>query len=851
MAKELLAAGRAAVTPAAARRTASWLLPALVTFFFLTGISGLIYQVLWLRLLALVFGVTIWAASTVLASFMAGLAIGSFAAGKLVDRARSPLLWYGAAEVLVGVFALATPLLLHLVERLYVHLYPVLPHALGPLTAVRFVLSFAVLVLPTTLMGATLPIIVKSSLLRAEGLGERVSLLYATNTAGAIAGTLLAGFWLVGGIGIDASFRLAAAINVLVGVAASLAALTLRSTATEPDQAEPRPRADTRLQPPPSSRGLGYPLAGPADRAIDTSAPMGTAVARSGTTPSAGISEGARRLVLLVFTLSGFTSLALEVIWFRVLVLFLDVTTYAFTLMLATFLAGIAAGSYLVTPLMRRLGARPGAALTALAILELLIALVSVLSLTLLGQTYDVMAALEALLRRPGYPLGAGQTGLMFVASFLAVFPATLLMGIAFPVGLALYAGRDENEQTGERIGVFYACNVLGAILGSVVAGFLLLPALGSTGSLVAVSAVTLLAGLFLLGADRAPLWPTFSGGRVPRYPLRMPQIVGTVASILFVLAAIHVPDPFGVVLQHRFPGERLLWREEGIQTTVSVNEQPEGYRAMYLDGLHQANDSRDMVFLHRLIGTLPMALHHDPKEALVIGLGGGVTGRGVAEFDDARVEVVELAGSVIRGSDWFRDVNGDVTRRPNVTMREDDGRNYLLLTPKRYDVITADIIQPIHAGAGNLYSVEYFRLARNALKDDGLMLQWIGPQSETQYKLIMRTFLEVFPDTTLWFEGSLMVGSKRPLQLDPADFDRKLADPQTRAVLEEMGFPSFMSLFSVYWAGPQELKQYVGPGPILTDDQPLVEYFRSLPRNEPPRDITNVRGDALQHVKP
>src|SRR5205823_6826745 len=142
------------------------------------------------------------------------------------------------------------------------------------------------------------------------------------------------------------------------------------------------------------------------------------------------------------------------------------------------------------------------------------------------------------------------------------------------------------------------------------------------------------------------------------------------------------------------------------------------------------------------------------------------------ADHAAAQVDVVELAGSVIRGADWFRHVNGEVLRRPNLHLREDDGRNYLLLTPKRYDVITADIIQPIHAGAGSLYSAEYFRLARNALEEDGLMLQWIGPLPETQYKLIMRTFLSVFPDTTLWYEGSLLVGARHPLQLDPADFE-------------------------------------------------------------------------------
>jgi spermidine synthase len=208
--------------PKGARRSTAkrWLLPVLVTLFFLSGVSGLIYQVLWLRLLALVFGVTIYAASTVLASFMGGLALGSFLAGRFADRTHRPLRWFGFAEVLVGLSALASPVVLAGVERLYIAAHPLLPQSLASLTLVRFLCSFAVLLVPTTLMGATLPLVIKSSLLRTTGLGERVGLLYGVNTTGAIVGTSLAGFVLLGSVGISTSFWLAAALNLLVGTSA-------------------------------------------------------------------------------------------------------------------------------------------------------------------------------------------------------------------------------------------------------------------------------------------------------------------------------------------------------------------------------------------------------------------------------------------------------------------------------------------------------------------------------------------------------------------------------------------------------------------------------------------------------
>jgi spermidine synthase len=230
------------------------------------------------------------------------------------------------------------------------------------------------------------------------------------------------------------------------------------------------------------------------------------------------------------------------------------------------------------------------------------------------------------------------------------------------------------------------------------------------------------------------------------------------------------------------------------------------------------------------------MVVHPEPREALVIGLGGGATAGAVSIHKGAQVDVVELSAAVVKGARHFTHVNHDVLERPNVRLLVDDGRNHLLLSGKRYDVITADLILPIHAGSGNLYSAEYFTLVRNALKDDGLALQWVWG-TEAEYKTIMRTFLRVFPDATLWWDGSLMIGSKKPLVLRQSDFEWKR---QARAeALHDLGVTSFEQLKAVYVAGPNEMRRFVGRGPILTDDRPLVEYFLSLPRD---RDI-DLRG--------
>jgi spermidine synthase len=212
---------------------------------------------------------------------------------------------------------------------------------------------------------------------------------------------------------------------------------------------------------------------------------------------------------------------------------------------------------------------------------------------------------------------------------------------------------------------------------------------------------------------------------------------------------------------------------------------------------------------------------------------------------------VVELADGVRQAAPFFAHVNYDLLARPNVHIRIDDGRNFLALTDRRFDVVTADIIQPGHAGAGHVYSREYFTLVRDALEEDGVVLQWIGHRPHLEYTLIMRTFLEVFPDATLWYDANFMVGTRRPLVVDPAALDRLRQDPVTRAALDAVGLTGFDVLRSWYTAGPEEMRAFVGAGPVLTDDRPLVEYHHWLPRpdDQPPLDLSPLKGDVSRHV--
>ncbi len=315
-----------------------------------------------------------------------------------------------------------------------------------------------------------------------------------------------------------------------------------------------------------------------------------------------------------------------------------------------------------------------------------------------------------------------------------------------------------------------------------------------------------------------------------------------------FAIVAGRLSDPVATLLAQRLPGQPAVWREEGIQTTASIHSFLGGKRlAMYLDGYHQAANDGATLGLHYKIGTLPVALHPNPHNALVVGLGGGATAGAMARHSGLDVDVVELSSTVVRASDFFKTANFDLLNRPNVHLRVDDGRNYLLSVRRRYDIITADTIQPVRAGSANLYSREYFELVRERLNDDGIALQWFSG-TEDEYRLVARTFADVFPYATTWDHGTLLVGTKRPFRISPDDFNWKLHIPGLMDALAAIGIRSFDDLVGEYWGGPAELRRYVGEGPLLTDDRPTLEYFLTIPRDKD-ANLAAIKGDVSQII--
>jgi spermidine synthase len=743
-------------------------LPAVAGLFLASGAAGLVYEVVWLRQLSFVFGVTSHAATTVLAAFMGGMALGSWLLGRRADRMRRPMAYYALLQAGVAATGLLVPVLLKLAQLVYVPLYDATGGSGFIFLAVRAVLAFLVLLPVTTLMGATLPALARHVSRTREAVGRRVGLLYALNTAGAVVGTLLTGFVLIEHLGLWGSTLLAAGINL----AAAGGAFAL----SRPASAEVRPRAVEREGP--TKRG---------------------------------------RLLLWLYAVSGFAALGLELVWNRMLILWFSNVTYTFSAMLAVYLVGLALGGAFGSWLVKRIK-RPerafvwgeiGVGLSALATTGLALNWPRALG----RASQAVVGGLTG--------WGSLVTSSLVLALAVMLLP-TFLLGMLFPVVVRLYAR--EVGRVGRRVGELYAANSAGTILGSVATGFVLIPLLGFQGSLL------LLTGLSVLVAAAAA-W---------RWLERKAVAWGSCAATL-AFGALWLPfDHLGENFLRE--GETLLSYAETESGTIEVRER-EGdpaaggatTRRLVIDG-NQATYTavRDMR-KNRMLAHLPMLVHPDPREVLVICFGSGSTFGALAVYDGLeRVDCVEIAPGVVACAPYFREFNLDVLENPLANLIIDDGRNYLLCTDRRYDVITAEPMPPAVAGVVNLYTVEYYELCRGALEPGGVCAQWIPlyQLAVRDVRMLAASFARVFPHAQLWLTGDdiVLLGSPEPLRVDRSRFAEAARNPEIVRTLAEVGVPGPEALLDRLVLDSDAFRAYTRGFEPVTDDRPVVEY--TAPRN-------------------
>jgi spermidine synthase len=774
--------------------------------FFASGAAGLVYQVLWMRSLSLFFGSDMYGVSIILGTFMGGLALGSLAGGWLAERISRPLVAYGLAELAIGLFALRFTALLSAFEPMLQAAYPAAASTTsGSYHLTRVVLAVLALLVPTLLMGATLPLIMRHFARARDTLGATAARFYAVNTLGALAGTLTAGFVLLPYLGTRDATACAATLNLLVGGASLLVGL----------------------------RSAGPRWTAPVASELDTVQGFSEAQRR-----------GMARAAVIAMAVSGCASFALEVVWTRILLISFSATVYSFTSMLACFLFGIFLGSRMVSGVVDR-HEKPLALLAALelgaglsvAVLCLLINAVP----GLFGRLFSGVAAL----------MGAGQEHTLVVATLvtsfaLLVIPTTLL-GATFPVALRAYT--ISVARAGSRTGNLYGANTLGAIVGSLGAGLVCIPAFGSAASLAGVALLFTATGLFLV----------VSQGRADRAPwLRPAPVAAAAAAGLLALASLAMPYRVTFNFNQRANATaELLYHADGIQNTVDLLRSREGTTALVIGGNIEADDGPVQRRHFVLKGHLPLMLHEAPRSVLVVGLGMGITLQATARHGGLeRIDVVELSPEIVEAQAFLRDVNGDILNDPLVHVRVDDGRLFMKLTDRRYDMITADPIHPKISRVGYLYTREYYRSIRKRLNPGGVVCQWmpIYQIAPDRLRSAVATFLDVFPEATLWYvdNHALLVAKRDTHAIDYGLLARKLEIASVRDDLASIDIGSPVELLGHLLMGPEELRAYVADGgniPLNTDDSPYLEYF--VPRDLFYRPIDNTREFVPHLVAP
>ena len=573
----------------------------LYVIFFLSGATGLVYEVIWVRLTGLVFGNTSHAIATVLGAFMAGLALGSWKLGQRADRTPNPLRMYGLLEIGIGISAALVPLVFRTLDRFYWTIAPAASSIPAGAAAIRFATSFLVLIIPTFLMGGTLPVLTRFFTERLEDVERKVGVLYALNTFGAAAGSLLAALFLIPGIGNIRTTLIIATINVGIGLfAVWMSNRAARGGAGHSDQ-------------------------------IQTATAFNAEEIRSSNPAS-------DRLVLMTLAVSGFVSMMYEVSWTRALSAMIGSSTYAFSIMLVTFLIGIALGSSIIS---RR---KPKASLYLLGMMQLGVALGGVIFLVgYLAAPYALLSMIRAFY----YTFPAILTIQFVLCAGLMIF-ATLCMGATFPVASQLYSSKF--TVLGRSIGNIYSVNTVGAIIGSLVAGFVLMPLIGTER--------TILVGLFFNAAMALLLLTEVKAARLAQIFAIALLLVATISmrggmfwkpdamdrGILVYSKALDIRPE--LTIDEHYEDTDVVYFKEGNNATISVRK-GENYMALRTNGKVDASNRDDMI-TQLTVGWLPGFYHPNPKYALVIGYGSGVTVGAVTSIKDIEnIDCIEIEPAV------------------------------------------------------------------------------------------------------------------------------------------------------------------------------------------------------------
>ena len=750
------------------------------TLFLLSGLTGLIYEIVWIRLFSTAFGQASQALASVLAAYLGGLALGSWFAGRIASAHLGRCLsLYGAAEMLTGLYALTMPWMIHATQPLLSATYGSGHEGACAAAALRTLLCSAILVPPTALMGASLPLLAGFSGNRGPG---SIQFLYTVNLSGASIGAFLSSFVLLPAWGFSRSLQFACLLNLGVGVTAIW-------IARNPQQKSQAPLSD------------GSSSMGPA---------RSRAAAARERTQSVREAPLATGTWIAVAFGSGVVCMLHEVAWARVYGLLLGPTASTVALVLGVFLLGLTAGS--VAGRCLRRGWRGWLCAAQFGCAALLL------------WAFAAAGALPRVIAEwiRWHNQSAAQIELMKVLVLAATFlPLTIAIGLSFPLIMRIAPVRE--LPVARRIGGAYGINTAGCIAGALGTGWLLIPALGSQTTLLVGGLLNLSLGILLF--SRLPrVWPALASGAgvtlavfaAPRWDMSAMSAGGYKYAPYYASSG-----------SPQFELEAPLFLREAVSGTVAVRQAGPS-RVLSIDGKVDASDAGGDLLAEKLLAHLPLLLRATPKDVCLIGLASGVTAGGILTYPVQSLDVVEVSREVVNASHFFDGVNRKPLADPRTVLLVNDGRNHLALTSRRYDVIISEPSNPWIAGMNSLFTREFFGVAKRKLRPGGLLAQWfhIYNMPKDDLQSLLRAFVEIFPSAILWQlnDGDVLItgfadGSSRKAG------EASALSPMAVSDLAGADVPDPELLLNLYVMWDGDLRRFAGSAPPNTDDNAMLEF--------------------------
>ena len=775
--------------------------------FFLSGAAALIYQVVWVRSLTLIFGGSHLAVTAVLSIFMAGLAIGGYTIGKYVDQVRKPLRLYGLLELGIALFALVFMGLMKLYPSIYIPLAQGKDNAHVYLLFIRVLFSVVALIIPTTLMGGTLPVLSRFVSRQPRTLRNYLSFLYGINTLGAVLGATAAGFLFLRLYSVNTTLTIAILTNAFIGIAALLlqgkAATGLASGPSVLEESDVLSQAE--------STGLSQ------SQCIENAFPL--------------------KLVLWGIGVSGFCALGYEVLWSRILTIVVGASVYSFTIMLVAFLAGIALGSEAYGLLPRFFKIKDKGMNRSILWFGGVQVIIGVTALLVTIYIRDIPANsiriqnyfLEMGIRSFGVRVWSNFT----LAFFYMVVPA-FFMGVAFPLAGKIHA--EYRKMVGGAVGEILAYNTMGAILGAAISGYIMIYLFGIERSLQMLTVINIGFGLlvfFSLRNINLLNWGMAGLAAAAVLFLALNQNALRIWDMkYFAIFRNNQPQAFRTpeIVREAVENTDVLYYGEGVEAIVSSIKIKGGEQSFITNGRIEASTHLQGQQHLFALSHLPMLLHKKPKSVLVVGLGSGMTLGAISVHPSVeRMILLEIEPKVMGVAKTFEKYNHHVLDHPKLKIIFNDGRNFLMTSNKKFDVITADPIHPWFRGAGYLYTTEYFKLASEHLLLGGVICQWLPIYEMTpgDLKSVVRTFGEHFRYTMLWLThyDAELVGSNSPILIDEAELEKRIAEPAIHSDLSRVMMGSATDFLSYFVMGTEGMKKFSDGGIINTDNNLYLEF--------------------------